>query len=129
MKTVLIDTNIILRYFLADIHRQFKKAKEAIERIENGKSKGELSLLVINELIWILENFYELDRKVYLPQLLKLLALKNLKIIEIKKSLLTATLQKMQKHSLDFTDLYLAEIKKSKDLLTFDKKLKKILTQ
>jgi len=126
MRKILIDTNILVRFFIGDVKDQTEKARQVFVKIENNKLKGEISLLVINELIWILENYYNLKRDVYLPQVLKLLALKNIKISEVRKSLVIKTLKGMLKHNLDFTDLYLLEIKNDKELFTFDRKLKNL---
>jgi predicted nucleic acid-binding protein len=59
MKQIFIDTNIILRLLLSDIPKQAEKARSIFKSIENKKSKGVISILVINKLIWILENYYE----------------------------------------------------------------------
>lgn len=125
MREVLIDTNLILRFLLADIPSQTQKSQRLFEAIEKGQKKGFLSILVINELIWILENFYKQKRENYLPEILKLLSLRKIKILEAKKQLLVEVLEAMKKSNLDFTDLYLTAIKKEKDyeLKTFDKKL------
>ena len=121
MKELLLDTNVFVRFLIKDIPSQFKKAERVFERIEKGEIKGLVSVLVINETVWILENYYELKREIYLPPLLKLLLLKNLKIIEIKKSLIIKTLEEMLKQKFDFTDIYLSQIAKDKKIFSFDK--------
>ena len=126
MRKIIIDTNILVSSFIGDVKDQTEQARQVFVKIENNKLKGEISLLVINELIWILENYYNLKRDVYLPQVLKLLALKNIKISEVRKNLVIKTLKEMLKHNLDFTDLYLLEIKNEKELFTFDRKLKNL---
>lgn len=121
----LLDTNYILRFLLADIPFQFQKAKELFKKIEDNKAIGLVSILVINELIWILEHFYKQKRKNYLQQILKLISLKNIKIIEIKKMDLIFILEKMDRLNLDFTDLYLLfwKEKLNHQLASFDKKI------
>lgn len=121
----LLDTNYILRFLLADIPFQFQKAKELFKKIEDNKAIGLVSILVINELIWILEHFYKQNRKDYLQQILKLISLKNIKIIEIKKMDLIFILEKMNSFNLDFTDLYLLfwKEKLNHQLASFDKKI------
>lgn len=125
MKEILIDTNVILRLLLADIPGQAKKSQQLFEAIEEDKKKGILSILVINELIWILENFYKQKREDYLPEILKLLSLRKIKILETKKQFLIKILETMKKSNFDFTDLYLAFACKEQncELKTFDKKL------
>ncbi len=132
MKTniYLLDTNYFLRLLIGDIPSQFRQAKKIFAAIENEKARGEVSILVINELLWILEHFYQQKRAKFLPLLLKLLALKNLKVIEVKKADLVWVLQQMQKRKLDFTDWYLVkqQVKHHWRLATFDKKLHRLVS-
>lgn len=128
MKKILIDTNIILRLFLADVPTQTKKAKKIISLIEEGKQEGILSILVINELIWILQHFYKQKRQDFIPLILELLSLKKIKVLETREIWLMEVLRRMEKSNLDFTDLYLAYVKQKQNfsLETFDRKLKRI---
>lgn len=126
MKEVVLDSNIFVRYFVEDVPNQLEKVQTILKEVENEKIRGLVSILVINEVIWILEKFYNFKRKNFLPKLLELLALKNLKIIEVKKDLLLKILLDMQTRKIDFTDIYLFQIAKEKDVFTFDKDLKKL---
>lgn len=126
MKEIIIDTNVFVRFLIKDVLSQFEKAQKVFEKIEKGEIKGLVSILVINEMVWVLENFYELKRENYIPQLLKLLLLKHLKIIETKKSLIIRTLQRMEKQKFDFTDLYLSQIADARKVFSFDKDFQKI---
>jgi len=125
MKEIIIDTNVFVRFLIKDVLFQFEKARKVFDKIEKGEIKGLVSILVVNEVVWILENFYELKRGIYIPKLLQLLLLKNLKIIEVKKSLIINTLQRMEKQKFDFTDLYLSQIADARKVFSFDKDLKK----
>jgi predicted nucleic acid-binding protein len=120
MQENILDTNIFIRFLIHDIDDQFKKAKDILEKIEQGEVEGQVSILVINEMIWILENFYDLKRDIYIPEILKLLALKNMKIIEVSKDLIIKILEQMQENKIDFTDLYLFNIAKEKKNVSFD---------
>lgn len=126
MKDLYLDTNVILRYFLGDIPDQFQEAKKTIETIEKGEKFGFLSILVVNELVWILENYYSLKRNVYTPKLLKLFLIDQIKIVEVKKDLLVKILEKMQKQKIDFTDMYLTHIAPIERIVSFDQDFKKI---
>ena len=125
-KEVVLDTNIFVRFFIKDIKVQFQEAKKLFEEIENTKIVGRVSILVINELILILENYYELKRSLFIPKILKLLALKNIKIIEVKKNLVIKVLETLEKTKFDFTDIYLAGITNKGKIFTFDKDFEKI---
>lgn len=125
-KYFVLDTNIFLRFLIKDNKPQFEKAKAIFTGIEKGEISGRVSILVVNEIIWVLENFYGLKRAIYIPQLLSLFALKNIKVIEVKKSLIVRILQKMMEVRYDFTDLYLSEMAPKENILSFDKDFAKI---
>lgn len=126
MKKVFIDTNVFARYLVKDNPQQLLQAKKLIEDIEQNKISGLISLLVVNETLWILENYYDLKRNNFIPAFMQLLALKNVKIIEAKKEIVLNVLAKMQLRKIDFTDLYLAEIAKSHQIASFDKDFEKL---
>lgn len=126
-KEYVLDTNIFIRFLIKDNKPQFEKAKKIFTGIEEEKICGRVSILVLNETIWVLEHYYELKRSIYIPQLLSLFALRNIKIIEVKKSLIVRTLQKMIKVKYDFTDLYLSAISLKEKIFSFDRDLSKIV--
>ena len=126
MTELYLDTNVLLRYLLGDIPDQFQEARKIIESTEKGEKLVFVSILVVNELIWILEKYYHLKRNVYIPKLLKLFLIDRIKIMEVKKDILTKILEKMQKHKIDFTDLYLAHTASKQQIVSFDKDFKKI---
>lgn len=126
MKEVLLDSNIFIRFFMQDVPSHFEKAKKIFEDVEGGKAEGFVSLLVINEVIWILENFYELKRDIYIPKFLELLSLGNVKIMEVRKEVILAILQEMPKHTFDFTDVYLFQVKGKRTIVSFDKDFEKL---
>lgn len=126
MREYILDTNIFIRYFIQDNPPQLKKARNIFDTIEKNQIRGFVSILVVDEIIWVLENYYKLSKLKYLPQLIELLALKDVRIIEFSKDMLLSILKRMQNVNIDFTDLYLFYISGEKNILTFDKGLKKI---
>lgn len=127
IRKFLIDTNFILRPLNNDIPSQVEKSRQIFKKIEEKKAIGIVSILVINELVWILQSFYKKKRKEFIPKILKLLSLKNIKILEVKKSELIKILEQMIEVNLDFTDLYLLYFSKELNykISSFDKKLLK----
>lgn len=123
----LVDTNFILRLLIGDVPAQLEKSRKLFKKIEEKEAAGLISILVINELIWILEHFYHQKRQDFIPLVLKLISLRNIKILEIKKKELILILEKMEKTSLDFTDLYLLHFgeKLQYGVASFDRKLLK----
>ncbi len=127
MNKVYLDTNVIIRLLTKDKAHQYQQAKKVFKRIEKGKIKAYLSILVVNEIIWIAENFYNLERDQYLPILLKLFSLKQIKCIEIKKAWLLDLLKNLIKKKVDFTDFYLSKIcAKGEKVASFDHDFKSL---
>lgn len=126
MEEKIIDTNIFLRHLLQDVPEQSQLATEFIRDMENGRVTGLVSILVINELIWIIEKYYQLKRSAYIPKLVQLLLIDQLKVIETKKETIVGVLQVMRRRKIDFTDIYLNQIAKSGQIFSFDKDIRKL---
>lgn len=124
---ILIDSNIIIRFFIKDNPTQLIQAQSLIENIEQAKVKGLISLLVVNEVLWILQHYYDLERKIFIPWIIKLLALRHMRIIEVKKNTVIRILEKMQERKFDFTDIYLTEIAEKNKIFSFDQDLQKLI--
>ncbi|MBI2017687.1 PIN domain-containing protein [Candidatus Daviesbacteria bacterium] len=126
MKDVFVDSNILIRFITRDVEEQYQKSRSFFESIEEREVNALVSILVVNEVVWILEKFYKIKRKIFLPQLIKLLILKNIKIIEVEKELMAKVLEKMIKRKQDFTDIYLSQIAKKDELFSFDQDFEKL---
>lgn len=94
--------------------------------VEKGKCMGYISILVVDELIWVMEQYYGFKRSEYIPKLNQIFALNNVKIIETKKDIILSIFQKMEKTNIDFTDYYLATLTAQTPILSFDKDFEKI---
>lgn len=126
MKNLILDTNIFVRLVVKDVSSQLEISRQLFKEIEKDKIRGWVSILVIDELIWVLENYYHIERSLYLAQILNLLALKSISIIEVKKTIIIKILKRMETTNIDFTDLYLVETAGDKKIVSFDKDLQKI---
>lgn len=94
--------------------------------IEEEKCVGYISILVVDEIIWVMEQYYGFKRSEYIPKLCQIFALNNVKIIETKKDIILGIFQKMEKTNIDFTDYYLATLANQTPILSFDKDFEKI---
>ena len=122
---MIIDTNILIRFFIRDNEAQYQKAYQLIKKVEKGEINGLVSLLVVNETIWVLQHYYELKRDIFIPKLLQLFALKNIKIMEVEKAKIVAILATIEKSSLDFTDAYLLQVANKRKIASFNHDLLK----
>ena len=63
MQKVFFDTNFLLRYCLDDVPVQAKKARSMIEAVIKGDLELVTDLVVICEMVWVMDSYYELDRQ------------------------------------------------------------------
>jgi predicted nucleic-acid-binding protein len=126
MQQLIIDTNILARFLVGNVPDQQIKAEKILQQIESGKILGEISILVINELIWVMEGYYELERKVYFDKFRTILGLRGITIKELKKETLFNIMVEFFDSKLDFTDLYLLRTKEpGQKIVSFDKAILK----
>lgn len=123
---VFIDSNVILRLIMGDLPEQQLLAERFIAKVEGGEFKGVISLLVVNEVLWIAENFYELSRKEIGSELIKILGIDNISIYEMSKTRLIDILVKYIESGKDFTDVYLSIMSGEALVASFDKDLSKL---
>ena len=73
-----IDTNILIRFVLADEPRQVKKVKQLFLNSEKSNKKLFISSITVLETIWVLETNYEYEPTEILTVFEHLLQLKFL---------------------------------------------------
>ncbi|MGO9174470.1 MAG: PIN domain-containing protein [Rhodomicrobium sp.] len=57
-----IDTNIMLRFLLADHEEHFERAKQLMSGVQAGKRKAHLAESVLAECIFVLTKFYKVPK-------------------------------------------------------------------
>ena len=111
-----IDTNLILRYLLGD------PEAVRVEKLLKSKNKFLLSDVILAEIVWVLDSYYEWDRSKVVESLILLIKLPS---IMCNKFLLTETLMILKSQSsFDFADAYSVALMKSlkiKDIYSYDK--------
>lgn len=128
MTTYSIDTNVILRYLRRDNIRQTEKALFLFREAKQRKCLCYLSVFLFVEAVSVLVKLYRVSKKEVSETLLSLVDLPYL-VIE-KKDVVRTALEWFPSTSVSFIDLLLAvEAKQTgKTLVTFDKKLKRVVT-
>lgn len=99
-----VDTNIFLRFLLADNPIQSPRCKKLFELAQKGKVKLMTSEIVVAEIVWVLHSFYGESRESVAEKLRKILLFKSL-FIPNREVLLLAT-QKFESKNIDFIDAY-----------------------
>lgn len=123
MKKVFFDTNFLLRYYLADIPDQALNAKRMVEAAKAGTLLLVTDLIVICEMVWVMDSFYELRKDEILDKMTNLYQTPGISIIngEILPEALSIYVEK----NIDFTDAVIGVIAARNHvayLASFDKK-------
>ena len=64
MKKIFFDTNFLLRFYLDDIPTQALKAKKMVQAAKKGQILLVTDLIVICEMVWVMDPFYELEKEI-----------------------------------------------------------------
>ena len=78
-----VDTNILVRYIVADDPGQFRAAARFIENECSPQEPGFVNRLVLAEVVWVLESSYRLPRVAIVSALRPLLAASQLSIEDV----------------------------------------------
>lgn len=82
MKKVFLDTNVWLRFLVADNPDAFEDCKKLINLINQGKIRPYSSDIVFLEVNYVLLSFYEIEKKKVIADLNNLTKTRNLTLIE-----------------------------------------------
>ena len=118
-----VDTNVFLRFLTADDQAKAKRAEALFKRALDGKVTLTTSLLVVAEIVWTLESFYELDKQDVADKVLTILNTPNLACPEAR--LIRPALDVYVQQNMDFIDAYHALYLRDEGLnqiVTFDRK-------
>lgn len=123
MQKVFFDTNFLLRYYLDDVPVQAKKARSMIEAAIKGDLELVTDLVVICEMVWVMDSYYELDRQSIVEKINNLYQTPGITVIngEVLPSALISYIEK----NVDFTDAVIASSAISNGIsyiASFDKK-------
>ncbi|MBU2051654.1 MAG: PIN domain-containing protein [Patescibacteria group bacterium] len=120
MASKFVDANIFLEIFT----RLGKKSDRSRRLIQSSSSLCS-NLLVFSEVVWVLDSFYEMDKKLIIGCLRKILTSK----VEIdEKKLLVNAVNFYEKNNVDWTDclnVFLLKDKKISKIYSYDKGLNK----
>ena len=119
MRQEIIDTNVLLRFFVGDNPSQQKQAEQWLKQAEAGQRSLLVSSLVIAETCFVLESFYKHQREDIANILEIFISQPWLKIPERE---ILLGLWSWYRQGLHFVDSYLLSWSQVKDggLLTFD---------
>ena len=128
MNSIVLDTNIILRFITADDKEKQEKTARLFERIKEGKITAFIHDVIFAETVFVLvsKKLYNLPKSKIQALLLPIVNLKNIKF-NSKKNIKRA-LELFVRHGLDFEDALIAAYAETKkiEIVSFDRDFKKI---
>ncbi|MGB9498976.1 MAG: hypothetical protein ACKVE4_04330 [Dissulfuribacterales bacterium] len=83
--TVLLDTNVLVRFLTLDNAKKYKNLYEFFESLESGAMRLELKLIVLLQTIFVLKSVYHVPRKQIASSIMDLLKYKGI-VVKEKKS-------------------------------------------
>lgn len=120
---IFVDTNVFLRFFIRDVESFYHKAMSLFEKAESAQAKLETSDMVIAEIVWVLESYYDFSKPEIREVVDTILETKNLKVANHSRVKDAVDLYSSGK--MDFIDAYNIAYMKAKDfkkVATFDVK-------
>ncbi len=122
-ETVFADTNLFLRYLTNDVPDQADLVESLFQRAAKGKVNLVTTSMVIAEIVWTLESYYELDKKEIQAMVLGILNTDGLDVID--SDLVLQAIVPYADKNVDFIDAFNAAwmVKNDVDkIYTFDQK-------
>jgi len=117
---IMLDANVILRYLLNDNEEMALEAEKVIKA-----QNALVTIEVIAEVVYVLKRVYAIDKMEIKESVLKFLS-----EVEVEeREILVLGIETYAEQNLDFVDciLYAYKCVKKYDILTFDRKLNKLL--
>jgi len=120
----IVDTNVIIRYLVADVKELYLEAEKIFTEALTGKRKLFITQSVIAEVIFVLSKLYKIPRKDIAEAINFFLNVKSCKVQN--EAAVRLALDIYQKSNLSFIDCLICAFSKTEnlELITFDKLLR-----
>lgn len=121
--TVVVDTNVILRYLLADHEEHFDRAKAFMDKVRDGEIRAYLSDAVLAECVYVLLKVYEVPKKRIADSLSAILSLRGTTGAHV--AAMQSALKTFAVRNIDFVDALVLALAKHNDwpCFSFDRDL------
>ena len=103
--TVLLDTNVLIRFLTSDKTQKFQGVYALFESLEQGDLQVELKLIVLFQVVFVLKSVYSVPREEITTGMLRILEYKGL--IVKKRRIVRRMLELWHDSKLDIVDCYL----------------------
>lgn len=119
----IIDSSVILRFFLADDEKQFPGASEFIQALEAGNDAALLTEMVFAEVVWVLQKVYAVPRAEIALKFARLIQGLGIKTVSGKAVFIEA-LKIYAGTAIDIQDVFLSVLAQNHNctVVTFNKR-------
>lgn len=128
MKEEIVDTNVLIRFFIGDNKLQQKRARNWFFQAQKGRRKLVIKVIVVAEACFVLESFYKKQRN-EIVEVFEVFLTQSWLVVEERDVLLS--LWDWYRKGFHFVDSYLLSWVKwnNSSIVSFDKKLTGKLNQ
>jgi predicted nucleic-acid-binding protein len=122
-KKIVIDTNLLVRYLINGDQKKAAAVDNLLDKAINGEVKIIVPSVVIAELVWVLESYYQMKADAILELVEAIVNTSGLDVTD--KSTVVSALRLYKNRNIDFIDAWIIEFAKErgiKTIYTFDKK-------
>lgn len=123
MKTSFLDTNIFIRYLTNDDPAKADRVEKLLEQAAKGERQLVTTELVVAEVVWVLESFYNMDNVAIAPMIKAILATPGMEVIN--GALVEKAVGHYLEKNIDFIDGYIAAVMERRnipEIFSYDKK-------
>jgi predicted nucleic-acid-binding protein len=110
-----VDTNIFIRYLTNDVPEKADECERIFKKAVNREERLYTTEMVIAEIVWVLESYYELPKEKVQDKVEKILNTPNLTCPN--RDLILTALTLYTEMNIDFIDAYNALILKNEDII------------
>ena len=104
----LVDTNVLVRFFTGEPPVMAEKARGLVARADAGEIALVVVPLVVAEVYFTLESFYEMERKTVAEKLITFLQCRGIEAVERERVL--DALTRCRERGAHFVDAYVASV-------------------
>ncbi len=121
MRTVFVDTNVILRYLTNDVAPLAKRAKDWFQKAKGGTYKALVLHITLAEVLFLLEHWYKQDKRISVEQLLLFISPDWITVPS--KGAVQEALEAYKETTIDFVDVLTWSLAKENEaaIVSFDK--------
>ena len=123
MKTYFVDTNLFIRYLTNDDIEKANRVEELLDKAALGKVRLITCEVVLAEVVWVLESYYDLNKVQIAEHLEAILATPGLNVLNGK--VVEKAIEYYQNENIDFIDAYIVSLMNRlniSSIYSFDKK-------